>query len=107
MGNGRRRKAEKIHRHGEGSWVAFLVNSGGDYRTTCVGPVTFVGSAQKHSAFLVVPSELGTVALALWIGSDLIEAKNTHQHHSHKWGCQEKGLPAGLKGDTLHADPLV
>ena len=69
--------------------------------------VALVGGAQKHSAFWVVSSELGTVAMALWVGSDPVEAKNTHQNHSHEWGCQEKGLPAGLKGDTLHADPLV
>jgi len=46
-------------------------------------------------------------SLGFWIGCDLIEAKNTHKNHSHNWSREEKGLPAGLKGDTLHADPLV
>jgi hypothetical protein len=45
--------------------------------------------------------------LAPWVGSDLIEAENAHQNHSHKWGCEENGFPSGLKGNTLHDDPLA
>jgi hypothetical protein len=52
---------------------------------------------------------IGAICAApvLWVGGDLVKAKNTHQNHSDQWSCEEKGLPAGLKGDTLHADPLV
>jgi hypothetical protein len=59
-----------------------------------------------HFAVLAFAVALGTPA---WIGvvGKLVEAKNTHQNHSDQWSCQEKSLPSGLKGDSLHADPLV
>ena len=41
------------------------------------------------------------------VGGELVEPEDADQHHSHDWCCKEKGLPAGLKGDSLHADPLV
>ena len=53
------------------------------------------------------------VAVAPWtptrigVGGKLVEPEDADQHHSDQWCCKEKGLPAGLKGDTLHADPLV
>ena len=91
----------KIHRIMAAVGGAFLVNSGGDYRVACVG------AAQKHSAAIFISREAETVAGTLWVGSDLVEAKNAHQNHSDQWSCEEKCLPAGLKGDSLHADPLV
>jgi hypothetical protein len=99
-------QAEKIHRLEGNPGSVFLVTGGGDCGSAGVGPGPWAGVAQMHFAVLAVAVALGTVA-RFRVGSDLVEAKNAHQNHSDKWGYQEKGLPAGLKGDSLHADPLV
>ena len=57
-----------------------------------------------HFAVLAVAVAPGTPA-GLGVGGKLVEPEDANQHHSHDWCCQEKSLPAGLKGDTLHADP--
>jgi hypothetical protein len=105
MGNRNKQMPGEIHRLEDAAGSAFLVNPGGDYVTASVVPVAPVGGAPKLSAAIIISRGRGTVAMALWVGSDLVEAKHTHQNHSHQWGCQEKGLPTGLKGYTLHADP--
>jgi hypothetical protein len=59
-----------------------------------------------HFAVFAVAVALGTRA---WIGVDgkPVEPEDANQNHSDEWSCQKKSFPIGLKGDSLHADPLV
>ena len=59
-----------------------------------------------HSAVFADAVALGTPAW-IGVGSKLVEPEDADEHHPYDWSCKEKGLPAGLKGDSLHDDPLV
>ncbi len=62
--------------------------------------------AQKHPPVLVISVEPGAgkpgASVAIRVSSNSIEAEDAHEKHSHKGSGQKKGLPPGLKSNTLH-----
>ena len=58
------------------------------------------GSLMSTRPSSSLPGSLG-VAAAL-VGRDFIEAEDTDENHAHNRGGKKKGLPTGLKGNTLH-----
>ncbi len=80
--------------------VNLLSQSGAGVRCGCrFVPRRSVGIARDHMAFFVVAGEPGTAAAL--VGRDFIEAEDTDQNHTHDWGCKKKGLPSGLKCNSL------
>ena len=68
-----------------------------------VAPGAAIRVVQEYLAVLVVAGQpVGALAIAPWVGGNLVQAEDTHQHHTHKGSCKKERFPAGLKGNILH-----
>ena len=85
----------------DGAGVNLLSQSGaGVGRAGGFVPRRSVGVAHQHMTIFVVAGEPGAAAAP--VGRDFVEAEDTDENHAHNRSGEKKGLPSGLKGNTLH-----
>jgi hypothetical protein len=82
--------------------VNLLSQSGaGVWLTGRFVPGLSVGVPEENAAIFVVAGKPRTPAAAV-VGGNFIEAEDTDEDHSHDRSGEKKGLPTGLKCNTLH-----
>ncbi len=64
-------------------------------------PRTPVGVHQERIAIFIVAGNSGVWSVRC-VRRDHVQAKNADQNHANDRSREKKGLPAGLKSDSLH-----